>query len=197
MRATAVSDDQEQMAQFLEHFLQNYEGDEDDPKWQQAQKFLANMKPKPMFLHCPKCGFLHVDEGERASTAHSEHICSECNTKWRPHTYPTVGVSIKGMDARETMGFLRFYNRWVEGARRANPRISPRQLDELRGVHVSAWLASREFWMAQAPGQRPAPPAKRKGKGKGKSKKGGNRAAERQKPPNQGDDQIFIYAVFP
>lgn len=166
-----MSDDQDKMAQFLEHFLQNYEGDEDDPKWQQAQQFLANMKPKPMFLHCPKCGFLHVDEGELATKAHREHVCLECNTKWKPHAYPTVGIAIKGMDARETMAFLRFNEQWVARARQANPRIGPRQLDELRGVLVSGWLASRDFWLAQSPGQRPAAAPSGKKKAKTKSRK--------------------------
>lgn len=165
-----MSDDQDQMAKFLEHFLQNYEGDEDDPKWKQAQQFLANMKPKPMFLHCPKCGFLHVDEGEWATKPHRKHQCVKCRHEWKPHAYPTVGISIKGMDATESMAFLRYYGQWVNRARQANPRITPRQLDELRGVLTSGWLAARDYWMNKDPGSRPAAPKKTKAKGAAKRK---------------------------
>lgn len=48
--------------------------------------------PIPMKLPCPKCGQLHVDEGEFATKPHHTHACQSCGLVWRPAIVPTVGV---------------------------------------------------------------------------------------------------------
>lgn len=52
----------------------------------------ALSKPIPMRLPCPKCGALHVDEGEFATKAHHAHACQACGEVWRPAVVYTVGV---------------------------------------------------------------------------------------------------------
>lgn len=49
-------------------------------------------KPIPMRLTCPKCGELHIDEGEFATKPHHTHACQSCGMVWRPAIVDTVGV---------------------------------------------------------------------------------------------------------
>jgi len=48
--------------------------------------------PIPMVLHCPKCGYQHVDEGEWTTTFHRTHLCLRCKHEWRPAAINTVGI---------------------------------------------------------------------------------------------------------
>lgn len=48
--------------------------------------------PLPMRIPCPRCGALHVDEGEFATRPHSTHTCQHCGECWKPCLRPTVGV---------------------------------------------------------------------------------------------------------
>lgn len=48
--------------------------------------------PLPMRIHCPKCGELHIDEGEFATKSHATHSCQHCGLTFRPAVVPTVGV---------------------------------------------------------------------------------------------------------
>lgn len=51
-------------------------------------------EPIPMRLVCPRCGALHVDEGEHACSGrpHHTHACQHCGEVWRPAIVPTCGV---------------------------------------------------------------------------------------------------------
>lgn len=141
------------LAEALEHILTKYEGAEDDPIWQKAKQTLETMKPKPVFLFCPKCGFLHVDEGEWATKPHRTHLCTECGHKWKPHAYPTVGIAFSDMDARETMGFLRFFEAWQRKFVQNNPQANDAQIRYLQKILGDGWTASRDYWLAQVPQQ--------------------------------------------
>lgn len=48
--------------------------------------------PIPMRLVCPRCGELHIDEGEFATKPHHTHACQGCGEVWRPAVVHTVGV---------------------------------------------------------------------------------------------------------
>lgn len=48
--------------------------------------------PVPMRLLCPRCGRLHIDEGEFATKPHHAHACQNCGEVWRPAVVATVGV---------------------------------------------------------------------------------------------------------
>jgi len=54
--------------------------------------------PIPMVLHCPKCGFQHIDAPDPADNwdnpPHTSHKClnPDCNVIWRPADVPTAGV---------------------------------------------------------------------------------------------------------
>lgn len=52
----------------------------------------APAAPIPMRIHCPKCGDLHLDEGEFATKVHATHSCQRCGLTFRPAVVPTVGV---------------------------------------------------------------------------------------------------------
>ena len=52
----------------------------------------ANAAPIPMRLPCPKCGELHIDEGEFETKVHHTHSCQHCGLTWRPAIVATVGV---------------------------------------------------------------------------------------------------------
>lgn len=58
--------------------------------------FLARCKPHfmpiPLIMHCPLCGWRHIDKGEFATKPHHTHACQECGHCWRPAVVPTVGV---------------------------------------------------------------------------------------------------------
>ncbi|HVY79842.1 MAG TPA: DNA-directed RNA polymerase subunit alpha C-terminal domain-containing protein [Steroidobacteraceae bacterium] len=45
-----------------------------------------------MRLVCPRCGTLHIDEGEFATKPHHTHACQSCGEVWRPAIVATVGV---------------------------------------------------------------------------------------------------------
>lgn len=49
-------------------------------------------QPVSMHLLCPRCGAIHLDEGEWATRPHKTHQCQSCKHEWRPFEYPTVGV---------------------------------------------------------------------------------------------------------
>lgn len=53
------------------------------------------VKPIPMMLHCPACGFQHVDAESDGwkNPPHRSHLCSRCNCIWRPADVATVGVT--------------------------------------------------------------------------------------------------------
>lgn len=48
--------------------------------------------PVPIRLPCPRCGELHVDEGEWSTRPHHTHACQHCGEVWRPAVVCTVGV---------------------------------------------------------------------------------------------------------
>jgi hypothetical protein len=48
--------------------------------------------PIPMRIPCPRCGTLHIDEGEFATKPHHTHACQSCGEVWRPAVVATVGV---------------------------------------------------------------------------------------------------------
>ncbi len=50
--------------------------------------------PLPMVLHCPKCGFQHVDAPgpNWDNRPHRSHLCADCGFTWRPADIETVGV---------------------------------------------------------------------------------------------------------
>lgn len=52
--------------------------------------------PIPMVLHCPRCGFQHVDKPEPDkgwdNPPHRSHLCGKCQYVWRPADVATVGV---------------------------------------------------------------------------------------------------------
>lgn len=52
----------------------------------------ASPAPIPLRLLCPRCGGLHVDEGEFATKPHHTHACQFCGEVWRPAVVATVGV---------------------------------------------------------------------------------------------------------
>ena len=56
------------------------------------RKLRGGGEPIPMRLVCPRCGTVHVDEGEFATKVHHTHACQECGEVWRPAVVPTVGV---------------------------------------------------------------------------------------------------------
>lgn len=56
------------------------------------QHYNESMSSIPMRLNCPKCGELHLDEGEFAVKVHHTHACQICGMVWRPAVVPTVGV---------------------------------------------------------------------------------------------------------
>lgn len=57
-----------------------------------AVGYLITKSPVPVRLTCPKCGELHLDEGEFATKVHHTHACQSCGMVWRPAVVPTVGV---------------------------------------------------------------------------------------------------------
>lgn len=142
-------DETEKLAQALEKIVSKYEGDPDDPTWAEAKQALANLKPKPMFLYCPQCKYLHVDEGALAAKAHRVHECLKCSHKWKPFAYPTFGIAVDGMDTDESMAFLDFFAKWLTKARRYNPRISPQQVGEIQRIAASFWRGSRDHWLVR------------------------------------------------
>ena len=50
------------------------------------------IEPIPMRIPCPRCGELHIDEGEFALGSHHTHACQKCGEVWRPAVVATVGV---------------------------------------------------------------------------------------------------------
>lgn len=52
------------------------------------------VQPIPMMLHCPACGFQHVDAESDGwkNPPHRSHRCSACGCIWRPADVATVGV---------------------------------------------------------------------------------------------------------
>lgn len=142
-----MSDQADAAVEALERILQTYQGDPNDPVWQQAQQALSSMKPKEMFLNCPECGYLHVDEDEWATKPHNTHKCAKCKHEWKPHHYPTVGIGWPKMDADETMVFLQYAEKYLRQAKRHNPNLNPNQAHQIRKVLGDAWIASRDFWL--------------------------------------------------
>lgn len=53
---------------------------------------LSQATPIPIRISCPKCGELHVDEGEFATRPHRTHTCQHCGLNWQPSLACTVGV---------------------------------------------------------------------------------------------------------
>lgn len=53
---------------------------------------LAEKAPIPMRIPCPRCGELHIDEGEFETKPHHTHACQHCGEVWRPAVVHTVGV---------------------------------------------------------------------------------------------------------
>ena len=66
------------------------------------------VEPIPMVLHCPNCGWQHIDsieiDGETVTwnnPPHRSHLCENCGCIWRPADVATTGVSAintKGSD---------------------------------------------------------------------------------------------------
>ena len=54
-------------------------------------------KPIDMVLHCPSCGWQHVDAPEPdtgwSNPPHKSHLCRCCLTVWRPADVTTNGVA--------------------------------------------------------------------------------------------------------
>ena len=49
---------------------------------------------EPLVLVCPECARLHIDEGERSTTPHTEHECFHCAHRWSPREHATVGIPL-------------------------------------------------------------------------------------------------------
>ncbi len=49
-------------------------------------------EPIPMILHCPWCGFKHVDKDEWVEKTHRTHLCESCTKTWKPCNWQTIGV---------------------------------------------------------------------------------------------------------
>ncbi len=43
-------------------------------------------------LHCPKCGFHHIDRDDWAKRLHKKHLCEQCGHIWQPHEGYTFGA---------------------------------------------------------------------------------------------------------
>jgi hypothetical protein len=56
---------------------------------------MSEPAPIPMILHCPVCGWQHVDAPGPGwdNPPHRSHLCQRCRTVWRPADVPTVGVA--------------------------------------------------------------------------------------------------------
>lgn len=54
--------------------------------------------PEPRIIHCPACGFQHVDEGEWASKPHTRHRCAACDRVWSEAGHATIGVTEEDLD---------------------------------------------------------------------------------------------------
>lgn len=67
-------------------------GHETDSNAQYRARCTECAPPVPMQLLCPRCGAIHLDEGEWATRPHKTHQCQSCKHEWRPFEYPTVGV---------------------------------------------------------------------------------------------------------
>lgn len=78
----------------------------------------------PMILKCPVCKGRHIDEPNEAigwtNPPHKTHLCTHCGHLWRPHEYPTVGVSDE--DWLAFMGSLTDDD-WKEALKMANDMI--------------------------------------------------------------------------
>lgn len=46
----------------------------------------------PMILHCPDCGYRHIDADEFEYKVHHTHACQNCGLVWRPAVIATHGV---------------------------------------------------------------------------------------------------------
>ncbi len=141
-----MADETDKLAAALQHILANYEGAEGDDQWLAAKEALDNIQPREMQLPCPKCGILHIEEGEWAATPHKKHQCRMCGNRWEPRSYSTFGVGIKGMDAREGTAFLVFFDNWVSSS--GYPEDDPEVLN-YRFIMSQSWQASREHWSSQ------------------------------------------------
>jgi hypothetical protein len=112
------------LQEFTEYFVRNYPGPNTiihDPNWHAPKIFRSALRaiqavPVDMVLHCPKCGFQHVDEPESndayterlfesswwelggdkperwTNPPHRSHLCAACGHIWRPADIPTNGV---------------------------------------------------------------------------------------------------------
>lgn len=63
-----------------------------DRGFDQSKAITLVVGPVPLRLICERCGELHIDEGEQATTVHRTHACQHCGALWAPAVVPTVGV---------------------------------------------------------------------------------------------------------
>ena len=144
-----MDQDTEKLAETLDYILSHYDGDPNDRGWNKAKELLLKLKPRPMFLECPSCGTLHVDEGELKTKPHVEHRCTECGHQWKPHAYPTVGIGIQGMDSKETTGFLSFFIGFLDRTEQSGNVLSENQKQGIRMTLETGWKAGRDYWISR------------------------------------------------
>lgn len=94
---------------------------------------VAEMRPStpvPMVLHCPRCGWQHIDrpnpKREWDNPPHRSHECQSCFLVWRPADVPTTGVeSVTTVGSRDDSA-----EEWTAAATIANP---PTKADQKAG----------------------------------------------------------------
>jgi hypothetical protein len=100
--------------------------------WNEPWQALVEPAPVPMILHCPTCGFQHVDEPDPAADwdnpPHRSHLCAACGKIWRPADVLTTGVrEIATRGSADT---------WASG----QPTLRD-VADAAQGACMSAWAA--------------------------------------------------------
>lgn len=49
--------------------------------------------PLHLIIHCPSCGYKHIDKGIWKTRLHKTHLCESCRFEFRPCGIPTIGVA--------------------------------------------------------------------------------------------------------
>ena len=67
-----------------------------EPTSDDQPKSPANHLIWDVVTHCPKCGKIHLDEGEWYNRPHKTHLCQHCGELWRYAEVYTRGVATLG-----------------------------------------------------------------------------------------------------